>query len=93
VGTSRDTPALRKQRGAFFTPYEIAEFTAGWALAGREDARVLDPTCGEGVFLLAAARHLVTPGRRPESVASQLYGVDIHASSLSATEIASAQPG
>jgi hypothetical protein len=29
VGTSSDTPALRKQRGAFFTPYEIAEFTAG----------------------------------------------------------------
>jgi adenine-specific DNA-methyltransferase len=93
VGTSSDTPALRKQRGAFFTPYEIAEFTAGWALAGRSDARVLDPTCGEGVFLLAAARQLAAAGAEPEAVARQVHGVDIHTNSLAETEALLADEG
>lgn len=81
----RDSPLLRKQRGAFFTPYEIAEFTAGWAVAGRPDARILDPTSGEGVFLLAAAQHLRQAGADPAELADQLYGVDIHAGSLEET--------
>src|SRR4051812_21856487 len=93
VGTNSDTPALRKQRGAFFTPYEIAEFTAGWALAGRSDARVLDPTCGEGVFLLAAARQLAAAGAPPQAVVRQLYGVDIHTNSLAETEALLADEG
>lgn len=80
-----DSPPLRKQRGAFFTPYEIAEFTAGWALAGRSEARILDPTSGEGVFLLAAAQHLMRAGADPRRLAGQLYGVDVHAGSLDET--------
>lgn len=80
-----DSSLLRKQRGAFFTPYEIAEFTAGWALAGRSDARILDPASGEGVFLLAAAQHLKQAGADPCQLAEQLYGVDIHAGSLDET--------
>ncbi|MDA0163142.1 N-6 DNA methylase [Solirubrobacter ginsenosidimutans] len=81
-----DSPALRKQRGAFFTPFEIADFTAGWAVAGRPDAKVLDPTSGEGVFLLAAAQHLARAGAAPEDMRDQLYGVDIHADSLQETQ-------
>lgn len=78
-----DTAALRKQRGAFFTPYPIAQFLVDWALRGRtSEGRVLDPTCGEGVFLLAAARWLQT--RQPEA-AGQLFGVDVHAASLEQT--------
>lgn len=80
-----DSSPLRKRRGAFFTPYQIAAFTAGWALAGRPDARVLDPTSGEGVFLLAAAQHLRQAGAEPGRLADQLYGVDIHARSLDET--------
>jgi len=80
-----DSSPLRKQRGGFFTPYEIAEFTAGWALGGRSDARILDPTSGEGVFLLAAAQHLRQAGANPSQLADQLYGVDIHTGSLDET--------
>ncbi len=61
-----DTPELRKARGAFFTPPEIAAFLAQWALAGNPNARVLDPTCGESVFLLAAAEELLRNGAKPE---------------------------
>ena len=54
--------AGRKARGAFFTPPAIAEYLTRWAVAGNPRARVLDPTCGDGVFLLAAGRQLVGGG-------------------------------
>jgi adenine-specific DNA-methyltransferase len=73
---------LRKSRGAFFTPGAIAGFLADWALAGRSDARVLDPTCGEAVFLLASARRLAQNGARSEATTDLLFGVDLHSSSL-----------
>jgi adenine-specific DNA-methyltransferase len=79
-----DSPELRKRRGAFFTPYAIAEHLAEWALRGQEnEGLVLDPTCGEGVFLLAAAEHLSRDAR--SRTTSRLFGVDIHESSLRET--------
>lgn len=77
-----DSPALRKDRGAFFTPAPIADFLASWATQGRADARVLDPTCGEAVFLLAAARQLAVNGASPSKTGDLLYGVDLHEASL-----------
>lgn len=77
-----DSPALRKERGAFFTPAEIADFLAEWAIAGQPDARVLDPTCGEAVFLLAAARRLAANGAEPKDTGKLLHGVDLHEASL-----------
>jgi adenine-specific DNA-methyltransferase len=80
-----DSPELRKRRGAFFTPYGIAEHLAEWALRGEDnEGLILDPTCGEGVFLLAAAEHMARSGRSPST--SRLFGVDIHGSSLRETE-------
>jgi tRNA1(Val) A37 N6-methylase TrmN6 len=79
--TKRDEE-LRKSRGAFFTPSAIAGFLADWALAGRADARVLDPTCGEAAFLLASARRLVANGAPVKSISGQLFGVDFHDASL-----------
>lgn len=77
-----DSPNLRKQRGAFFTPPLIADFLAAWATGGRPDARVLDPTCGEAVFLLAAARRLADNGADPSTTGDLLHGVDLHDASL-----------
>lgn len=79
-----DSTELRKARGAFFTPYAIAEYLVSWALRGKEsDGILLDPTCGEGVFLLAAANLTAAPtSTRP----LQLYGVDIHQDSLAETQ-------
>lgn len=77
-----DTLELRKARGAFFTPPAIAAFLAHWALAGDPSARVLDPTCGEAVFLLAAAEELIRLGAVPARTESLLHGVDVHKASL-----------
>ena len=72
----------RKARGAFFTPPAIAQFLADWAIAGNPNARVLDPTCGDGVFLLAAGERLRELGSPPAAIRKQLSGVDVDAPSL-----------
>lgn len=73
--------ALRKERGAFFTPDLIAEWLASWAIKNKPDAKVLDPTCGEAVFLLSAASRLRSLGAQGD-LSSQLFGVDLHGESL-----------
>jgi adenine-specific DNA-methyltransferase len=79
-----DPVAPRKARGAFFTPPPIAEFLSRWAIRSR-DARILDPTCGEAVFLLAAAERLEAIGASKRAIANQLTGVDLHQPSLDAS--------
>lgn len=81
AGPERDL-ALRKARGAFFTPPAIADYLAHWAVGNNPKARVLDPTCGEAVFLLAAGRRLRDLGCPPAGFDQQLYGVDLHSDSL-----------
>lgn len=76
-----DTIEARKARGAFFTPPDIAQFLADWAVRGA-DTTVLDPTCGEAVFLLSAARNLAKAGASPDAIREQLTGVDLHRPSL-----------
>ena len=76
--------ALRKARGAFFTPPAIADFLAAWAVDEDPQATVLDPTCGEAVFLLAAARQLRKVGASAADLDDQVFGVDLHQASLDA---------
>lgn len=77
-----DSPELRRARGAFFTPMPIAEHLAAWAVHGDPQAKVLDPTCGEAIFLMAAGQALKRLGRQAGDLDSQLFGVDLHAASL-----------
>ncbi len=77
-----DTPALRKARGAFFTPPAIADYLAEWAIEGDVNATVMDPTCGEAVFLEAAGSKLVELGATRERLRNQVIGVDLHSTSV-----------
>jgi adenine-specific DNA-methyltransferase len=81
VTQARDPQSLRKARGAFFTPEPIAEFLTRWAIRS-PDASIMDPTCGEGVFLVAAAKRLRELGASPKTLSSQLTGVDLDRPSL-----------
>lgn len=47
----------RKRLGAWYTPAALAEPLAAWAIR-RPDDRILDPSCGDGAFLAAAADRL-----------------------------------
>jgi len=79
---ARDLPDIRKARGAFFTPPAIADFLAAWSVNKDPCAKVLDPTCGEAVFLLAAGRELRKHGTDPGDLQQQIFGVDVHEHSL-----------
>ncbi|KWF86291.1 methyltransferase [Burkholderia diffusa] len=74
-----DTPALRKERGAFFTPDEITRFVANWAIRGPSD-QVLEPSAGDAAFLVAAVDRLraLSPG---VDLRPTVDGVEIHAHS------------
>ena len=44
-----DPAAARKERGAFFTPPQIASFLTSETILSRDD-RVLEPSCGEAAL-------------------------------------------
>lgn len=41
----------QKLRGAYYTPVTIADFILRWGINGGNNADVLEPSCGDGVFL------------------------------------------
>ncbi|WP_084355261.1 HsdM family class I SAM-dependent methyltransferase [Actinomyces radicidentis] len=75
-----DDRPLRKSRGAFFTPPEMARYIAAWAIREATDS-VLEPSCGEAIFLEQAHSELVAHGAHA-SKHGQLVGVDLHQPSV-----------
>ncbi len=74
----------RKSSGAFYSPPALVEPMVSWALTGTDRA-VLDPSCGDGVFLEAAARRLRDLGASPRRAASLLHAVDINPDAVRVT--------
>jgi len=68
-----DTAAVRKARGAFFTPEPITRFIADWAIRSWDD-RVLEPSAGDAAFLVDAVRRLRDLGVETPKV----EGIEIH---------------
>ncbi len=72
VGRYHQNGAVEKTLGAVYTPPRVAAALTRWAVRSAAD-RILDPACGEGVFLAAARTRLADLGaRKPCCV-----GVDI----------------
>ncbi len=46
----KDT-SKEKLRGCFYTPENIASFILRWAINGNKNYDILEPSCGDGVFL------------------------------------------
>lgn len=72
-----DNASLRKARGAFYTPVPVARFLVDWAVRS-DDCSVLEPSCGEAVFL-----HEI--GRRGNH-SGPLVGVELHSDSAAESE-------
>lgn len=72
-------PAVSQEneRGAFFTPQPIAQFLSDWAIRASTDT-VLEPSCGEAVFLEAAGRRLDIISHANDRIGQKLRGVEIH---------------
>jgi adenine-specific DNA methylase len=67
------TQVAQKRLGAFYTSSRVSRILVDWAVRSPHD-RVLDPACGEGVFLKASAARLKSLNGQP---AVQVYGIEI----------------
>ncbi len=88
--TDRLTGAERRALGAWYTPEALASFAVAWAVQGKDD-RVLDPGCGDAVFLVEGARRLAALGR--ECLDGHLSGIDLNRDALGVAEQALAAVG
>lgn len=82
-------PSRRRRDGVHYTPRVVADELVARAFGGHGEliasgARfvVCDPTCGAGVFLIAAADALMAGGRSPHSALECLRGMDIDPNAL-----------
>lgn len=81
------------RHGVHYTPINLVDLVLDPAFEGLSpDARVLDPACGSGVFLVESLRRLVwlrsqgaTPNRKliRETLLNQVRGVDVSPAALS----------
>lgn len=65
-----------KLRGGYYTSSELASWLCSWAIRSTAD-RILEPSCGDGVFLEAAAGrlHVLDPSNPPSN--HRLFGIEI----------------
>ena len=83
LSAEADAPEARKARGAFFTPPELARYVCAFAIRKPSD-EVLEPSCGEGEFLLCAAERLRGLGASEGQASKHLRGYELHAQSAAA---------
>jgi len=75
VGTASTRVILRNGVGAYPTPDKLARFLVSWAIRGVADT-MMDPCCGDGVFLEAAADRFAFLGAHDEAI-KQITGVEL----------------
>lgn len=73
LGGMHDTAEVRKLRGAFFTPPSLCRFVSEWAIRSPDDV-VLEPSCGDAEFLLAAHHRLSELGGTGTLRGAELHG-------------------
>lgn len=56
-----ENESAQKLRGGYYTPPPIARFLTRWVLDGHRAKAVLEPSCGDGVFIDAMSQPGVTP--------------------------------
>ena len=67
-----------KLRGGYYTPPELAAWLCRWAIRRPTD-RVLEPSCGDGVFLEAAVDRFESIGLIPQfTISDRLKGIEVN---------------
>ena len=66
-----------KLRGGYYTSPEVADWLCEWAIRDVTD-RVLEPSCGDGIFLIAALERLTRLGScTPARMSKNVMGVEV----------------
>jgi adenine-specific DNA-methyltransferase len=68
--------SAEKLRGGYYTPEAVAAWLCKWAIRQGTDS-FLEPSCGDGSILVAAAERLIELGAKPTSLHSQLHGIEL----------------
>ncbi len=69
--------SAEKLRGGYYTSPEISEWLCRWAIRKNDD-HILEPSCGDGSFLIAAVERYFQLTRDPQHVPSvNLTGVEV----------------
>ena len=79
--------STQKLRGAYYTPPAIASFILHWGINDSTDADILEPSCGDGIFLEMMARedmmfHHVTAVEYEAAEAEKARAIDLHDSEV-----------
>lgn len=72
----KSEPTYQKLRGGYYTPKPIADFLARWAVQSG-DARILEPSCGDGQVLSACVQVLLERGSSKQGVTKLIHAVEI----------------
>jgi adenine-specific DNA-methyltransferase len=65
-----------KLRGGYYTSLDLARWICSWGIQSKKDT-VLEPSCGDGSFIEAAALRLNELGASKPAIARQIRGVEI----------------
>jgi len=65
-----------KLRGGYYTSPAIAKYLCNWAIRS-SDNNILEPSCGNGVFLEASINRLRELGSIENNMSNQLVGIEI----------------
>jgi adenine-specific DNA methylase len=69
-------PTAQKLRGGYYTPADVADAIAKWAIR-KSDDKILEPSFGDGVFLGSSIRRLSSLGAQNRTISKALYGCEI----------------
>lgn len=90
--TNKQTTDSRKLRGGYYTPLELAHYLVKWGL--RDDTkRILEPSCGDGNFILAILQQLQNISTAPHPPSSTIVAVELAADELNKAKARTEQLG
>ena len=72
------TGSVEKLRGGYYTLPEVASWLCAWAIRSPKDS-VLEPSCGDGVFLDAALYRFKSIDSSFSNIANHIIGIEINA--------------
>jgi adenine-specific DNA-methyltransferase len=76
MGQIKEKLKFQKLRGGYYTPPEIAEFLAEWAIQ-KDTKKILEPSCGDGNFIEAAILRLNELGIKGSKLKGKIQGVEL----------------
>ncbi len=77
-------PDERKRMGEYYTPPWLAQAITQELIPDPANTRILDPACGSGTFIAAAAQRLInhtqhlSPAEQLEKLQQNIVGIDLH---------------